>query len=491
MTTTETTPDRDRWVALYVLCAGGLMIILDASIVTVALPSIQRDLDFSQADLAWVVNAYLVAFGGLLLLAGRLGDLLGRRTMFLSGLTVFTAASAVCGLANSQLMLIAARFVQGIGGAMCSAVILGMIVTLFPDRQEQARAIGVFSFVGAAGASIGLIAGGLLTQLLTWHWIFFVNLPIGLAVGLLATAKIHADRGVGLAQGADLIGAFLVTSGLMLGVYTIVGAAEHGWVSARTLGLSVLAVLLLVGFVVRQATAARPLLPLRLFRSRDLTGANIVQVFAVGGLFGFQFLTALYLERVLGFEPAQIGLAYMPVTIAIAALSLGFSARLSEEFGERRVMLSGLFLILVGLALLGRLPVDGSYWVDLLPAMLILGCGIGVMLPAMTGLAMSGATETDSGVASGLYNTTQQVGAALGLAVLATFASSRAASLQDEGERLVVALTSGYQLSYRIAVGFMAFAIVLAAVILRPRPRPRGAAVAEDSGSSPTRQSES
>ena len=328
-------PDRSRWLALVVLCAGMLMIILDGTIVNVALPAIQDDLGFAQSDLAWVVNAYLIAFGGLLLLAGRLGDLIGRRRVFLTGLTLFTAASLLCGLADSQAMLIGARFAQGIGGAMTSAVILGMIVTMFPEPREQAKAIGVYSFVASAGASIGLLAGGVLTQALSWHWIFFVNVPIGIATGVLALRLLAPEAGAGLRAGADVLGAVLVTGALMLGVYTIVQAGEHGWGSLQTLGLGAVSLALLGGFVARQATAATPLLPLRLLRSRPVAGANAVQVLMVGGLFGVFFLGVLYLQRVLGYDAIEIGLAFLPVSLGIGILSLGFSARLVMRFGPR------------------------------------------------------------------------------------------------------------------------------------------------------------
>jgi EmrB/QacA subfamily drug resistance transporter len=466
MTPTVPATSRPRWLALIVLCAGMLMIILDQTIVNVALPSIQRDLGFSQSSLAWVVNAYLIAFGGLLLLAGRLGDLVGRKRVFLAGLALFTLASLLCGLSGSAGMLIGARFLQGVGGAMTSAVILGMIVTMFPAPSERARAIGVYSFVSAGGASIGLLAGGLLTQTLSWHWIFFVNLPIGIAAAVLAVRLLAPERGIGLAEGADVPGALLVTGGLMLGVYTIVEVAGHGWASAHTLGLGAVAVGLLAGFVVRQASAANPLVPLRMFRSRNLSGANLVQVLMVAGLLGMLFLGALYLQRVLGYDPLRIGLGFLPVAVAIGTLSLGLSARLNTRFGARAVLLAGLVLIVAGLALLTRAPVDGSYLGDLLPAMLVLGVGGGLSLPALMTLAMSGATPSDAGLASGLVNTTQQVGGAFGLAVLATLATSRTERLLAAGQDPAAALTGGYHLAFGIGAGLVSVAIVVAAGLL-------------------------
>jgi EmrB/QacA subfamily drug resistance transporter len=320
-------PDR-RWAALYVLCGGMLMIVLDVTVVNVALPSIQDQLHFSSAALAWVVNAYLIAFGGLLLLAGRVGDLIGRRRVFLAGVGLFTVSSLACGLAGSQALLVIARFVQGVGGAMTSAVILGMIVTMFPQPREQARAIGVYAFVASAGGSVGLLAGGVITQSIDWHWIFFINVPIGLATALLAGRMIEDDRGIGLQRGADAPGAVLITAALMAGVYTIVGpAASHGWGDGRTLALGALSLLLLAGFLIRESRAADPLVPLRIFRQRGVAAANSIQVLSVAGMFGMFFLGALYLRRVLGYDALQIGLSFLPVTFAMGLLSIRYSER--------------------------------------------------------------------------------------------------------------------------------------------------------------------
>src|SRR3954465_3008889 len=390
--TTQTPQTDGRWTALLVLCAGFMMIILDSTIVNVALPSIQEDLGFSQSTLAWGVNGYLIAFGGLLLLSGRLGDLIGRRRVFLVGLALFTAASLACGFASSQELLVAARFIQGIGGALTSAVILGMIVTMFPQPREQAMAIGIYSFVASAGASIGLLAGGLITQAINWHWIFFVNLPIGVAAAVLAVRLLEDDRGVGLGEGADVAGATLVTAALMLGVYTIVGTVDHGWGSAHTLGFGVAAVALLAGFVARQATGSRPLVPLRIFRSRNVSGANVVQALMVAGMFGMFFMGTLYLQRVLGYEAVQTGAAFLPVSVGIGVLSLGFSARLITRLGARAVLMPGLVALVAGLVLLTGAPVGGNYVTDLLPALVLLGVGAGIAFPALVTLAMSGAT---------------------------------------------------------------------------------------------------
>ncbi len=353
--------ERSRWIALVVLCVGMLMIVLDQTIVNVALPSIQRDLHFSTSSLAWVVNAYLIAFGGLLLLAGRLGDLVGRKRIFLIGLAVFTAASALCGLADSQALLVGARFLQGAGGAMTSSVILGMIVTMFPEPREQAKAMGVFSFVAAGGASVGLLAGGIITQALDWHWIFFVNLPIGVLASLLAVRVVTADQGIGLRAGADLPGATLVTAALMLAVYTIVKTSEYGWGSAHTLILGAAAVAILAAFLAREATARTPLIPLRIFRSRNVSGANLVQMLMIAGIFGMFFLGAVYMQRVLGYDPLQVGLAYLPVAISIGTVSLFVAPALNMKIGPRATLLPGLVLMAIGLLLFAAAPVHADY----------------------------------------------------------------------------------------------------------------------------------
>jgi EmrB/QacA subfamily drug resistance transporter len=463
------TADRSRWVALYVLCVGMLMIVLDMTVVNVALPSIQDDLGFTTSSLAWVVNAYLIAFGGLLLLAGRLGDLIGRRTVFLTGLAVFTVASVLCGAAQSQAMLVGARFLQGVGGALTSAVILGMIVTMFPEPREQTKAIGVYAFVASAGGSVGLLAGGVLTQSINWHWIFFINIPIGIATAVLTVRLLKHDTGIGFRQGADIPGAALITAALMLGVYTIVEpAAELGWGAGRTLTLGAASILLLAAFIVREATAARPLIPLRIFRSRNVSGANVVQAFLVSGMFGMFFLGSLYLQRILGYDALEIGLAFLPVCITMGLLSLRYSERLITRFGARGTLLPGLVLVGSGLALFTQAPVDGSYVVHVLPVMILLGTGAGLSFPALMTLAMSGATRTDAGLASGLINTTAQVGAALGLAVLATLSASRSNDLLASGQPTPTALTSGYHLAFWIGAALVVVGIALALTVLRP-----------------------
>ena len=463
----EQTADRNRWVALYVLCAGVLMIVLDVTVVNVALPSIQDDLGFSQSSLAWVVNAYLISFGGLLLLSGRFGDLIGRKSVFMAGLALFTVASVFCGAAQSQGMLVAARFIQGIGGAMTSAVVLGMIVTMFPAPRDQAKAMGVYAFVASAGGTIGLLAGGVLTQAINWHWIFFINIPIGVATAAVSWRLIERDRGIGLREGADVPGAVLITSSLMLGVYTIVKpAADDGWGASTTLLLGAISLALLAAFIVREATARTPLIPLRIFRSRNLAGANIVQPLLVAGMFGLFFMGALYMEGVLGYDPLQIGLAFLPATLVMGTLSLRYAEPLITRFGAKTTLLPGLVLIAIGLALFTRAPVDGSYVQHILPVMLVLAFGIGVSFPALMTLAMSGATQEDAGLASGLVNTTAQVGGALGLAVLATLSTTRTDNLIADGEARASALTDGYHLAFWIGAVLVVASLVVAVTVL-------------------------
>jgi EmrB/QacA subfamily drug resistance transporter len=440
-----------RWTALLILCTGMLMIVLDATIVNVALPSIQHDLHFSQSTLAWVVNGYLITFGGLLLLAGRLGDLLGHRRIFLIGLTVFTTASAACGLADSEATLIAARFVQGAGGALTSAVVLGMIVRMFPEPAEQAKAIGTYAFVASAGGSIGLLVGGVLTQAIDWHWIFFVNVPIGIATGAVALRLLPAEPGLGLDHGADVAGAVLITGAVMLGVYGIV---------SQSLFVGAGAVVLLAAFIAREATASSPLVPLRVFRSRDVSGANLIQAMSVAGMFGVFFLGALYLRRVLHYDALEIGLAFVPVTVIMGALSLRFTAPLVARFGAKPTLRAGLVMITGGMLWFARVPAHGSYVVDVLPVMVLIGAGCGTCFPSLMTVAMSSATPEDAGLASGLVNTTVQVGGALGLAVLASI--------------------GGYRVPFLVGGGLVLGALVVAFVVLEGRPRQRRVASAAD-----------
>jgi EmrB/QacA subfamily drug resistance transporter len=477
MTANTTTDERSRWIALIVLCTGVLMIVLDVTVVNVALPTIQSDLGFTQSSLAWVVNAYLIAFGGLLLLAGRMGDLLGRKRIFMAGLGLFVFASLLCGVSQSQGLLVAARFVQGIAGAMTSAVVLGMIVTMFPEPREQAKAIGVYGFVASAGGSIGLLLGGVLTQTINWHWIFFVNVPIGIVTGFIAMRLIEDDKGIGIREGADTPGAVLITSALMLGVFTIVKpAADYGWGSGRTLLFGAGSLLLLAAFIAREATAAKPLIPLRIFRSRNVTGANIIQMLLVAGMFGMFFLGSLYLQRVRGYDALQIGLAFLPTTLVMGVLSLRFSEPLIMRFGARRTLPPGLVFIGIGLALFARVPVNGSYVADVLPALIVVALGIGTSFPALMTLAMSGATQEDAGLASGLVNTSAQVGGALGLAVLATLSATRSDHLLGAGKSTAAALTGGYHLAFLIGAALVGAGLVLALTV--PQPEQKAAAEA-------------
>jgi EmrB/QacA subfamily drug resistance transporter len=466
--------DRSRGVALVVLCAGMLMIVLDMTIVNVALPFIQTDLGFSQSGLAWIVNAYLIAYGGLLLLAGRLGDLAGRRNVFVAGLGIFTAASLCCGLARNQWMLVGARFLQGAGGALTSAVILGMIVTMFPEPRERARAIGIYAFVASAGAAVGLLAGGVITELAGWRWVFFVNLPIGVVTAVLALRVVHRDQGAGLAEGADFPGAAAITGATMLAVFTIVGpAAEYGWLAGRTLGLGGLSIVLLGAFIARQLTARNPLMPVRILRSRAVAGANLVQVLGTAGMFGTFFLGSLYLQRLVGYNSLEIGLAFLPVAVVMGTLSVRYSERLVLRFGARGTMLPGLVLIAAGLVVFAYLPADGSYLTGVFPVTVLVGAGAGLAFPALMTLAMSAATPQDAGLASGLVNATAQVGGALGLAVLATVSASRSNALIASGEPAATSLTAGYHLAFWVAAGLVAAAIVIALTVLQPERRQR------------------
>ncbi|SDI46580.1 drug resistance transporter, EmrB/QacA subfamily [Actinokineospora alba] len=471
--TLQQTSSRSRGLALTALSTAMLMTILDGSIVTVAMPAIQAELGFTAAGLSWTVNAYLIAFGGLLLLAGRLGDLLGRKSMFLAGVGVFTAASLLAGLAGDPGTLIAARFLQGVGSAMSSAVVLGILVTMFTEPGERAKAIGVFSFTGAAGASIGQVLGGVLTDALSWHWIFFINLPIGLATIALAVRVLPGGRGAGLAAGADVLGATLVTSGLMLGIYTVVKIEEYGLSAAHTLGFGALSLALLAGFVVRQATAKTPLMPLRIFRSRIVTGANVVQILTLAAMFAFQITIALYLQKVLDYGALDTGLAMLPAAVAIGGVALFVSARLNTRFGERTVLLAGLALLIGAMSLLVNLPVDADYVTDVLPVMVLIAGG-GLVLPALTALGMSGAKADDAGLASGLFNTTQQIGMALGVAALSTLAAARTGEALAAGTDQAVALTDGYRMAFGVAAGLLVAAFVVTVAMLKPVRPARG-----------------
>ncbi len=463
-----TMDSRTRWLALIVLCLGDLMIVLDVTIVGVALPSIREDLGFSEESLAWVVNAYLLTFGGFLLLGGRLGDLYGPRRLFLIGLGLFTGASLVCGLASSQEFLIAARAVQGLGGAVVSAVALALIMTLFTEPGERAKAMGVIGFVAAGGGSIGVLLGGVLTDALNWHWIFLVNVPIGIAVFVLSLFLLPAGRGHALEGRLDIAGAVTVTASLMLAVYAIVNGNETGWTSGQTLGLLAAAAVLLGVFLVIESRSSSPLVPLGLFRLRNVATANVVGVLWAAAMFAWFFLSALYLQLVLGYSPLEVGLAFLPANLIMAALSLGLSAKLVMRFGIRPPLVSGMLLVGAGLALFARAPVDGSFVVDVLPAMILLGLGVGMAMNPVLLAAMSDVAPDQAGLASGVVNTAFMMGGALGLAVLASLAASRTDTLLASGDGELAALTGGYHAAFIVGALFAFAAAAIGAALLRP-----------------------
>ncbi len=466
-----TMDSRNRWLALYVLCLGDLMIVLDTTIVNVALPSIRTDLGFSEASLAWVVNGYVLTFGGFMLLGGRLGDLYGHRRLFLGGLTLFTLASLACGLATSQAVLVTARAVQGLGGAVVSAVALSLIMKLFTEPAERTKAMGFFGFVMAGGGSIGVLLGGVLTDTLSWHWVFLVNLPIG--VGVFAACLVFLPGGAGgeRASGArlDVAGAVTVTGSLLLAVYTIVNGNEAGWTSARTLGLLAAAAALLALFVAIEARVGSPLVPLGLFRLRSVATANVVGVLWSAAMFAWFFLAALYLQLVLDYSPLQVGLAFLPANLIMGAFSIGLSARLVLRFGIRAPLATGMLLVAAGLVLFSRAPVGGSFLVDVLPAMMLLGFGVGMAFNPVLLAAMSEVGPEESGLASGVVNTAFMMGGALGLAVLASLAASRTDSLTAAGDGSLVALVGGYHAAFLAGAGFAAAAAVVGAALLRGR----------------------
>jgi len=459
---------RTRWLALLVLCLGDLMIVLDVTIVGVALPSIREDLGFSEESLAWVVNAYLLTFGGFLLLGGRLGDLFGHRRLFLIGIALFTVASAACGLATSQGLLIGARAVQGLGGAIVSAVALSLMMTLFTEPAERAKAMGVFGFVAAGGGSIGVLLGGILTHALNWHWIFLVNVPVGIAVVVLSLMLLPAARVPAAAGRLDIAGAVTVTASLMIAVYAIVNGNQEGWTSAGTLGLLAAAAALMALFLGIEARVRSPLMPLGLFRLRSVATSNVVGVLWAAAMFAWFFLSALYLQLVLGYSPLQVGLAFLPANLIMGAFSIGLSAKLVLRFGIRPPLVTGLLLAAAGLALFARAPVDGSFFVDVLPSMILLGIGAGMAFNPVLLAAMSDVEPTEAGLASGVVNTSFMMGGALGLAVLASLAASRTDSLLASGDDQLAALTGGYHTAFLVGTVFAAAAAAIGAALLRP-----------------------
>jgi EmrB/QacA subfamily drug resistance transporter len=460
--------DRRRWIALAVLCLGQLMMVLDATIVNVALPSIQRNLHFTQSNLTWVIDGYMITFGGFLLLAGRFGDLVGRKKVFLSGLVLFVAASILCGASTSQAMLIGARLLQGVGGAVASSVILAIIVTEFPERAEQAKAMGMYAFVSAGGGSIGLLAGGALTQSLDWHWIFFVNVPIGIVAFTLGWMLIEENDSIGLAGGVDVLGSILITLATMFGAFAIVKSGDYGLLSARTLGAGSASLVLLGAFFTVEARVANPIMPLRILRLRTLMGSSLVRGLLVTGMYSSFFLGALYLERVLGYDAIDTGLAFMPLTIAIATMSIGVSARAVGRFGAVPTLAAGLAGIIVGLLLLAVQGVHASYFPGLFFAFLVLGLGAGAsFLPLLT-IGMADAPARDAGLASGIINVSVQLFGAIGLAALGTVATDHTKALSAAGHPLLASLTGGYHLAYVVASVCVGVGVLAAFLVLRP-----------------------
>ena len=460
---------RSRWLALVIVCLGDLMIVLDVTIVGVALPSIREDLGFSETSLAWVVNAYLLTFGGFLLLGGRLGDLFGHRRLFIAGIGLFTAASLACGLASSQAALIGARAVQGVGGAIVSAVALSLIVTLFTEPAERAKAMGVFGFVAAGGGSIGVLLGGIITDTLAWNWIFLVNIPIGIAVVAFSLVVLPGGRRSGTRVRLDIAGAVTVTASLMVAVYAIVNGNEVGWTTTRTLGLLAVAGALLAMFLVIESRVEEPLVPLGLFRLRNLAVSNVVGVLWAAAMFAWFFLSALYLQLVLGYSPLEVGLAFLPGNLIMAVFSLGLSARLVMRFGIRKPLSVGLGLAALGLLLFARAPVDGTFVVDVLPSMILLGVGAGMAFNPVLLAAMGDVPQEEAGLASGVVNTAFMMGGALGLAVLASLAASRTDTLVGEGSSEIEALAAGYHAAFLVGAIFAGGAATIGALLLRPR----------------------
>lgn len=456
-----------RWLALIVLCLGELMIVLDTTIVGVALPSIREDLRFTEASLVWVVNAYMLTYGGFLLLGGRLGDLYGQRRLFVGGTLFFTAASLVCGLATSQWLLIGARFAQGLGGAVVSSIALSLIMNLFQEPAERAKAMGVYGFVCAAGGSIGVLVGGLLTSGFNWHWIFLVNLPIGVGICACCIALLPDDRTQGTGQRLDVAGAIVITLSLMLAIYGIVNGNEAGWTSARTLAFIGGGAALFVLFVAIEAFSKAPLMPLGLFRFRNLSSASVIGALWSAGMFAWFFVSALYMQLVLGYSPMQVGLAFLPANLIMAAFSLGLSAKMVMRFGNRAPLAVGLALTAVGLGLFAFSPIDGNFWLHVLPAMTILGIGCGMALNPILLVAMNEVAPSDSGLASGVVNTAFMMGGSLGLAVLASISAARTEGLTAAGAALPAALTGGYQLAFLVGAIFTGVAALLSAVLLR------------------------
>jgi EmrB/QacA subfamily drug resistance transporter len=462
-----TSQERRRWLALVVVCLAQLMIVLDTTIVNVALPRIQDDLHFTQASLTWVINGFLVTFGSFLLLAGRLGDLIGRKRVFIAGVTLFTLASVLCGAADSSAMLVGARFVQGVGAAMQASVILAIIVTEFPEPGDRARAMSAYVFTAVSGGTVGLLAGGVLTQLLNWHWIFFVNVPIGIGTVIAGRALIPNDKGLGIGQGIDWLGSILVTLSIGSAVYGIIQATNDGWGSTSVILPATLAVALMAAFLALEARIDNPIMPLRIFRLRGLMGASAARGFLVTGMYGVWFLGSLYLERVLGYTPVETGLAFMPWTLTVLVLSLGTTRKLVARFGPMPVMIAGMLSVAVGMMVLRSGGLHSSYFPSVMIGMFLMGLGIGNAFMPMLTIAMADVPHQDAGLASGVVNVSQQVAGALGLALLSTFATNHTHALSAAHVGPDAALVGGYHLAYLIGAGSVLVAIVIAFLALR------------------------
>jgi EmrB/QacA subfamily drug resistance transporter len=456
----------NRWVVLVLVCFAQFMVVLDATVVNVALPSIQKDLGLSEANLQWIINAYTLVFGGFLLLGGRAGDLLGRKRLFLFGLVVFTVASLLDGLSQTSGMLIGSRALQGLGAAFISPAALAIITTTFEEGAERAKALGVWAAIAIGGSAIGLIVGGALTQLLSWPWIFFINVPVGVVVFLLSVRDVPESRDETAHRSFDVAGAVSVTGGLMTLVYAIVEAQHDGWTSARTLGLFALATVLLAAFVVIEMRSKAPLVRLSIFRVRSLRAANVSMFLVASGLFAMFFFNTLYIQRVLGYGPLEAGLAFLPFTAGIM-VSAGLASKFSPRVGVRPVAIAGMTVTIAGMALLTQIAADGTYVKDVLPGLVLTSLGLGCVFVPLTLIATTGLDDEDQGLASGLFNTSQQIGGALGLAILASLAASETSSATGVSEQ--EALVQGFHVAFAGGAAFVGVALLGFLAMVRRR----------------------
>jgi EmrB/QacA subfamily drug resistance transporter len=459
--------DTRRWIALIVVCMAMLMSALDSSIVNVALPSIQRDLHFAQGNLTWVVDAYLIAFGSFLLLAGRLGDLLGRKKVFLSGVALFTASSLVCALAQSQAMLITARFFQGMGGAVSTSVIVAIIVTEFSGAAERAKAMSAYLFVAVGGGSIGLLVGGILTQAVNWHWIFVINVPIGILTLLMGSFLIKENAGLGVREGLDITGSLLMTGSLIIGIYAVVKASAYGWLSGHTLGFGAIAAVLMATFIAFESRIEKPIIPLRILKLRSLTASSVVRGLTFSSMFAVFYFGALYLEKVLGYAPLRTGIAFLPMTLAMAVMSLGVTSRLLLRYGPMKLLVPGMSAVIVGLLLLTQTSVQTNYFTSILPAFLLLGFGMSVSAVPLLTIAMADVPRADAGLASGIVNVSMWLASSVALAVFGTLAASKTTTLLTSGSSKASALVAGYHVTFLIGATFAALGLAVTMVVLR------------------------